>query len=103
MSTDLFLQKAQNYLAKEIYFIQEELVVHLFTCMMYIMKQTANETVVKNPTESKLINATKISGRTQSGLGIGFLNAITTAQYATIENTSTKEQRKITYRSAYQL
>jgi len=32
-----------------------------------------NELVIKNPTESKLINATKISGRTQSGLGIGFL------------------------------
>ncbi|HVX27863.1 MAG TPA: DUF5916 domain-containing protein [Parafilimonas sp.] len=55
----------------------------------------ANEEVIKNPTESKLINATKISGRTKSGLGIGFLNAITTAQYATLENTSTKEQRKV--------
>ena len=54
----------------------------------------SNETVLKNPTESKLINATKISGRTQSGLGIGFLNAITQAEYATIENTS-KEQRQI--------
>jgi len=54
-----------------------------------------NELVIKNPTESKLINATKISGRTQSGLGIGFLNAITTAQYATIENTSNKQQRKM--------
>lgn len=48
----------------------------------------SNETVIKNPTESKLINAIKVSGRTQSGLGIGFLNAITQAEYATIENTS---------------
>ncbi|MEO8711847.1 MAG: DUF5916 domain-containing protein, partial [Parafilimonas sp.] len=54
----------------------------------------SGETVLKNPTESKLINATKISGRTQSGLGIGFLNAITEAEYATVENTS-KEQRQI--------
>ncbi|MBL7744485.1 MAG: carbohydrate binding family 9 domain-containing protein [Chitinophagaceae bacterium] len=53
-----------------------------------------NEEVVKNPTESKLINASKISGRTQKGLGIGILNAITRPQYATIENTSSKEQRK---------
>jgi hypothetical protein len=53
-----------------------------------------NETVVKNPSESKLINASKISGRTQKGLGIGLLNAITKPQYATIENTSTKEQYK---------
>ncbi len=30
-----------------------------------------NEEVVKNPSESKLINASKISGRTQKGLGIG--------------------------------
>jgi hypothetical protein len=54
----------------------------------------SNETVIKNPTESKLINATKISGRTQNGLGIGFLNAITKPQYATIENTATKEERQ---------
>ena len=55
----------------------------------------ANETVLKNPGEAKLINASKISGRTQKGLGIGVLNAITNPQYATIENTVTKEQRKI--------
>jgi hypothetical protein len=55
----------------------------------------SNESVLKNPTESKLINATKISGRTQSGLGIGFLNAVTKAQYATIEDIGTKQQRKV--------
>jgi len=54
-----------------------------------------DETVLINPTESKLINASKISGRTKNGLGIGFLNALTKAQYATIENTVTKEQREI--------
>lgn len=61
---------------------------------MWDFQTGQNEEVVKNPTESKLINATKISGRTQSGLGIGVLNAITHAQYATIENVNTKEQRK---------
>lgn len=55
----------------------------------------ANDTLLKNPGESKLINATKISGRTQHGLGIGVLNAITRTQYATIENTNSKEQRKV--------
>ena len=55
----------------------------------------SSETVVKNPTESKLINATKISGRMQNGLGIGILNAVTKAQYATIENTATKEERQM--------
>jgi hypothetical protein len=50
--------------------------------------------VIENPSETKLINATKISGRTAKGLGIGFFNAITKAQYATVENTS-KEEYKI--------
>ena len=52
----------------------------------------SDEKVIRNPTESKLINASKISGRTQKGLGIGFLNAITSPQHATIENVNTKEQ-----------
>src|SRR5260221_6371441 len=54
----------------------------------------ANEFVEKNPVQSKLINATKISGRTQKGLGIGILNAITSAQYATITDSMTGQQRK---------
>jgi Domain of unknown function (DUF5916) len=53
-----------------------------------------SETVVRNPDESKLLNATKISGRTQKGLGIGYLNAITRPQYATIEEGSSKAERK---------
>jgi hypothetical protein len=52
----------------------------------------ANETVLKTQTEAKLINASKISGRTQKGLGIGILNGITKARMATIENSITKEQ-----------
>ncbi len=47
----------------------------------------AGEYISKNPAQSKLINATKISGRTQKGLGIGILNAITKPQYATITTT----------------
>jgi hypothetical protein len=53
-----------------------------------------NEQIVKNPTESKLINATKISGRTQKGLGIGFFNALTQPQYTLVEDNS-HVQRKI--------
>jgi hypothetical protein len=52
------------------------------------------ETLVKNPTESKLINATKISGRTSKGLGIGFFNAITEPMYAEIENDA-RQTRKV--------
>ena len=57
-------------------------------------KVAANEEVIKNPQESKLINATKISGRTKKGLGIGFFNALTKAMYAQVENDQ-KEIRKI--------
>ncbi|MEP7252605.1 MAG: DUF5916 domain-containing protein [Ginsengibacter sp.] len=46
----------------------------------------SSEHIYKNPTESKLINATKISGRTSKGLGIGFLNAITQPMYALVED-----------------
>ncbi len=60
----------------------------------YDTNEGTNEMVTKNPTQSKLVNATKISGRTQKGLGIGILNAITNPQYAIIENTNTKSQRK---------
>ncbi|HAK79776.1 MAG TPA: hypothetical protein DCM71_23425, partial [Runella sp.] len=53
-----------------------------------------NERVIKNPTESKLINASKISGRNKNGLGIGILNAITRPQHAIIENTENGETRR---------
>ncbi len=53
-----------------------------------------NEHFITNPTEAKLINATKITGRTKKGLGIGFFNAITKPMYAVVENGS-KDQRKI--------
>lgn len=53
-----------------------------------------NEKIAENPTESKLLNATKISGRTKNGLGIGILNAITRPQHALIENTENGETRR---------
>lgn len=58
-------------------------------------KVDTGEVMLKNPTESKLINASKVSGRTTSGLGIGLLNAVTKAQHATIEDVNTKQQRKV--------
>lgn len=54
-----------------------------------------NEEVVHNPTESQLINASKISGRTQKGLGVGILNAFTKTQHADIKNTETGEIRQV--------
>ena len=46
----------------------------------------SNEHFIKNPSESKLLNATKISGRTKGKLGIGIFNAITKPMYATVED-----------------
>jgi hypothetical protein len=55
---------------------------------------SSTERLIKNPSETKLINATKISGRTSKGLGIGFFNAVTKPQYAVIENEF-KQQYKM--------
>ncbi|TDQ11854.1 DUF5916 domain-containing protein [Pedobacter metabolipauper] len=52
------------------------------------------ETVVKSPQESKVLNATKISGRTAKGLGVGVFNAITNTMYAEVEDTE-GNRRKI--------
>lgn len=54
-----------------------------------------DEEVIYNPQESSLINATKISGRTKSGLGIGVFNAMTNAMYAVIEDAESSETRKV--------
>jgi hypothetical protein len=54
-----------------------------------------NEIIKNNPINSKLINVTKVSGRTQKGTGIGFLNAITNETYATIEDTISNQSRSI--------
>jgi hypothetical protein len=43
------------------------------------------ERIVSNPAESRLLNATKISGRTDGGLGIGVFNGITARSEAQIE------------------
>ncbi len=58
-------------------------------------KLNDNEDVKLNPVETKMINASKISGRTSKGLGIGFFNAMTSASYATIIDTITKNKRDI--------
>lgn len=58
------------------------------------ISKNSNERVVKDPIGVKLINATKISGRLQNGLGLGFFNAITAPQYATLEDDA-GNQRKV--------
>ena len=53
-----------------------------------------NEEIEKYPSSVDLINAFKISGRTDRNLGIGVFNAITERTYADIKNTETNESRK---------
>lgn len=53
------------------------------------------ESIAENPLESGLINATKISGRTKQGMGIGFFNAMTRKTEATIVDDE-GNSRKIT-------
>ncbi len=50
-------------------------------------------TVISNPQQVQLINATKITGRTPSALGIGFLNAVTAETNAVIKNIDGSEER----------
>lgn len=56
---------------------------------------SANDSVIKNPIETKLINATKVSGRNKKGLGIGVLNAITASQQAIVLDKSKGETREV--------
>ncbi|HSN49638.1 MAG TPA: DUF5916 domain-containing protein, partial [Bacteroidales bacterium] len=43
------------------------------------------EIISDNPVQTKLINATKISGRTNKGLGIGLFNAMSANTWATVK------------------
>ena len=54
----------------------------------------SNEEITNYPSTVDLLNAVKISGRTEKGLGIGFLNAVTEKTKATILNNDTGEVRK---------
>ena len=55
----------------------------------------STETIISNPSETKLVNATKLSGRNAKGLGIGIFNAITKPQYASIRKNSTGQEYEI--------
>ncbi len=58
--------------------------------------QLANDEVVTEfPERVKLLNALKISGRTQSELGVGFFNAITQKTFANVLDTITGNNREV--------
>ncbi|MFT6054034.1 MAG: hypothetical protein ACJAS3_000155 [Roseivirga sp.] len=54
-----------------------------------------SENVTYRPQAAQLINSSKITGRTNGGLGIGFFNAITDRTYLTVENSETGEERQV--------
>lgn len=54
-----------------------------------------NEIVDKNPLETKMVNASKLSGRFANGLGFGFFNAMTENTYAEILDTVSGKRRKL--------
>ena len=55
----------------------------------------STEVIKENPVTTRMINATKISGRNQKGLGVGFLNAMTAASHAKVSDTITNIDRSI--------
>ncbi len=58
-------------------------------------EKTSTEIIEKNPEKTNLINAIKLSGRTDNGLGIGILNAITNKSEAVLTDTVTGNSRHV--------
>jgi hypothetical protein len=56
----------------------------------------SNERLVRIDGAPRLYNATKVSGRTRSGLGVGIFNGITAAQTGLAINDSTQKLRSLT-------
>lgn len=54
----------------------------------------SNEVITNNPGTSQLLNATKVSGRTKKGTGIGVFNAVTGRMHATITDTISGQERQ---------
>lgn len=54
------------------------------------------EVIIKNPDQAKLLNATKVSGRTPNGLGVGLLNAIMDNTYAVAKDSLGMERKILT-------
>jgi len=53
------------------------------------------EFLYQNPGVTRLLNATKVSGRTGKGLGIGVFNAVSAASYATVQDSASGRQREL--------
>ena len=58
-------------------------------------KRQGGEFVVQNPGVTRLLNATKISGRTSKGLGVGIFNALSNDVYATVQDSTGGGRRDV--------
>ncbi len=56
------------------------------------MNDSLGEVIARRPGVAPLINATKVSGRTSSGLGIGVFNSVENRAFATIADASGNER-----------
>jgi len=54
-----------------------------------------NEILEFNPSETQLLNATKLSGRTQNGWGLGLLNSLSLPSYAVLNDTISGGKRNV--------
>jgi hypothetical protein len=59
----------------------------------------SNEIIDYNPSETQLVNATKISGRTNKGWGLGMLNAMSLPSNAIVKNSDTGSSRDVLVQS----
>lgn len=53
------------------------------------------EFIAQNPGVTQLLNATKISGRTKQGLGVGVFNALSGDVFATLQDSTSGERRRV--------
>jgi len=53
------------------------------------------EFVAENPGITRLLNATKVSGRTSQGLGIGVFNAVSNDVFAVVQDSATGARRRV--------
>jgi hypothetical protein len=58
-------------------------------------RRRRGEYITKNPDVSLLVNATKVSGRTSKGLGVGVFNALSREMYATLRDSTSGQEREI--------
>ena len=54
-----------------------------------------SEEIIENPVETRMLNATKLSGRNGKGFAVGVLNAMTTDSHAKIRHSETEQEREV--------